>query len=74
MRLSELEKGDRGTILRVDAKKSLKHRLYSFGIYKGAKFEVRAYSLGKKTIELQVGNSMVALRIDEADMIDIEKG
>lgn len=73
MKLSSLQKGDSGTIVKINAGKDLKQRLYSFGIYKGARFEIMACSLGGNTIELKVGSSMVALRRGEVEKIEVEK-
>jgi len=73
MNLSELRKGDKGIITKINAGKNLKTRLYSFGIYKGARFEIMACSLGRNTMELKVGNSMVALRRGEVEKIEVEK-
>ncbi|MCH9814433.1 MAG: ferrous iron transport protein A [Epsilonproteobacteria bacterium] len=73
MNLSELRKGDRGTILKINAGRELKSRLTSFGIYKGATFEIKACSLARNTLELEVGNSLVALRRGEVEKIEVEK-
>ncbi len=73
MRLSELQKGDFGTIKKIDAEKNLKKRLASFGIYKGVQFNIKALSLGRNTVEVRVGNTMVALRRSEAEKIEVEQ-
>ncbi len=73
MNLSELQKGDKGVITKINAGKNLKTRLYSFGIYRGARFEVLACSLAKNTMELRVGNTMVALRRGEVEKLEVEK-
>lgn len=73
MNLSELRKGDKGEITKINAGKNLKTRLFSFGIYKGAKFEILACSLARNTMELKVGNSLVALRRGEVEKLEIEK-
>ncbi len=68
-----LNKGDKGRILRINAGKTLKARMKSFGIYPGVSFQIKAFSLGKNNVELQVGNSLVALRKGEMDKIEVEK-
>ena len=73
MNLSELRKGDKGEIIKINAGKNLKTRLFSFGIYKGAKFEIMACSLARNTMEIKVGNSMVALRRGEVEKLEVEK-
>jgi ferrous iron transport protein A len=71
--LSELRKGNCGVITKINAGKNLKTRLFSFGIYKGARFEIMACSLARNTMEVKVGNSMVALRRGEVEKIEVEK-
>ena len=73
MNLSELKKGDKGEIIKINAEKNLKTRLFSFGIYKGARFEIMACSLAGNTMEIKVGNSMVALRRGEVEKLEVEK-
>ncbi len=72
-RIYHLKTGERGKIKEIKAGKSLKHRMKSFGIYPGVEFEVKNFSIGKRNVELQVGNSLVALRAGEMDKIEIEK-
>jgi len=73
MNLSELKKGDKGEIIKINAEKNLKTRLFSFGIYKGARFEIMACSLAGNTMEIKVGSSMVALRRGEVEKLEVEK-
>ncbi len=68
-----LNKGDRGQIVGINAGKTLKARMKSFGIYPGVEFEIKAFSLGKNNVELQVGNSLVALRKGEMDKIEVQR-
>ena len=72
-KIYHLKVGDRGKIKEIHAGRELKHRMKSFGIYKGAEFEVKNFSMGKRNVELQVGNSLVALRFGEMEKIEIEK-
>jgi Fe2+ transport system protein FeoA len=73
MRLSNLEKGDRVIIKKINADESLKQRLASFGIGRGVEIEIETYSIKRKTYEINVDNTMVALRDEEADKIEVEK-
>jgi Fe2+ transport system protein FeoA len=72
-KIFDLEIGDRARIKQIHAGRELKHRMKSFGLYNGVEFEVKNYSIGKKNVELQVGNSLVALRRGEMEKIEIEK-
>lgn len=73
MTLSDLRKADRAIIIRVNANKSLRDRLSSFGIMRGEELVVKGCSLGGKTIEIEVGSTLIALRADEASNIEVEK-
>ena len=50
----------------------LKQRLVSFGIMKGAKVTLMEYAPRKSTVEVKVGKMRLALRKEEADMIEVE--
>jgi len=73
MRLSQLQKGERAIIKAILASPELKQRLYSFGVIRGEELEVRGHSLAKQTIEIDIDGTLIALRRDEADKIDVEK-
>ncbi len=72
MKLTELKKGQKAIIKKIDANPELKQRLFSLGVVKGAEVEVVDCSLGKSTIEIKVGNSLIALRENEANLIEVE--
>jgi Fe2+ transport system protein FeoA len=73
MKLSELHKGDRAVILKIETDESLKGRLNSFGIARGSEITIEACSLGKQTIEIMVDDTLIGLRGDEAKKIEVEK-
>ena len=71
MKLNELKKGEQGEIIRINADKTLRDRLSSFGIVRGELVTVVEHSLAKQTIEIKIGTSLVVLRANEAEKIDI---
>ena len=73
MKLIDLEKGNQATIIKIDADKALKDRLNSFGVMRGEELTIKGCSLGKQTIEIEVGSTLIALRADEAKRIEVEK-
>jgi len=73
MHLIDLEKGNRASILKIHAEKALRDRLTSFGVMRGEELTVKGCSLGKQTIEIEVGSTLIALRADEAKLIEVEK-
>jgi ferrous iron transport protein A len=73
MKLTELTKGDRAEIIRIHADKALKDRLTSFGVMRGEDLTVKGCSIAKQTMEIEVGSTLIALRKDEAEKIEVEK-
>ncbi len=72
MYLSELKKGQKAVVKNINANSALKQRLFSLGIIKGAIVEIIDCSITKSTIELKVGNTLVAIRDSEAKNIEVE--
>ena len=60
-------------ILKLNAKDDLKQRLISFGLIKGASIEVLEHAPRKSTIEVKIGSMRIALRAQEAELIEVEK-
>jgi ferrous iron transport protein A len=73
MKLTELTKGDKAKIIKIHADKPLKERLSSFGVMRGEELTVKGCSLAKQTMEIEVGSTLIALRKDEAEKIEVEK-
>ncbi len=73
MNLTQLKKGNRAEILKVSADKALKDRLNSFGVMKGEIILIKGCSLAKQTMEIEVGSTLIALRKDEAEKIEVEQ-
>jgi len=72
MNLTELSKGNKAQIIKIHADKALKDRLNSFGVMRGEELLVKGCSLGKQTIEIEVGSTLIALRKDEAQKIEVK--
>jgi ferrous iron transport protein A len=72
MHLIDLQKGNRATIVKIDADTILKERFHSFGVMRGEELSVKGCSLGKQTMEIEVGSTLIALRADEAKRIEVE--
>ena len=72
MLLSQLQKGAHGIITKINASNELKNRFFSFGIMRGEDVEIKECSIGRQTIEVEVGSTLIALRIDEAEQIEID--
>ena len=73
MVLTELRKGERAEIRRINADPELRNRLHSFGIIPGESLEVKGCSLARQTMEIDVDGTLIALRKEEAEKIEVEK-
>ncbi|MEA2099786.1 MAG: FeoA family protein [Campylobacterota bacterium] len=71
--LNNCEKTSKVKVVKLNAKTDLKQRLISFGIMKDADIEVLEHAPGKSTIEIKVGKMRIALRAEEAELIEVEK-
>ena len=72
MSLVDLKKNQKAIIKKIDADADLKQRLLSLGVVRGAEVELVDCSLNKSTVEIKVGNTLVALRDSEAKKIEVE--
>jgi len=73
MFLIDLTKGDHALIVKIHADKALRDRLTSFGVMRGEELLVKGCSIAKQTMEIEVGSTLIALRKDEAEKIEVEK-
>jgi len=71
--LKDCKKMCKVKILKLNAPKDLKQRLISFGIMKEATIEVLEHAPAKSTIEVKVGKMRIALRAQEASLIEVQK-
>ena len=71
-KLLECQKGERVIVKKLNAANELKQRLISFGIMKEAELEVLELAPRKKTIEVKVGKMRIALRAEEAELVEVQ--
>ncbi|MEA2072997.1 MAG: FeoA family protein [Campylobacterota bacterium] len=71
--LLDCNKACRVKVLKLNAPTELKQRLISFGIMKETVVEVLEHAPGKSTVEIKVGKMRIALRAQEAELIEVEK-
>ncbi|MCF6308931.1 MAG: ferrous iron transport protein A [Sulfurimonas sp.] len=72
-KLSDCKKSHVVKVLKLNAPSELKQRLISFGIMKESIIEVLKYSTSKNTMEIKVGKTRIALRAQEAALIEVVK-
>lgn len=71
--LIDCHRACRVKVIKLNAKSDLKQRLISFGIMKETVIEVLEHAPAKSTVEIKVGKMRIALRAQEAQMIEVEK-
>ena len=70
--LTQCEKGSSCKVVKIHASGPLKERLMSFGMARGVGIELLEYSPAKKTVEIRVGKMRIALRREEAELIEVD--
>ena len=71
--LNDCKKACKVKVVQLNSPSDLKQRLISFGIMKETLIEVLEYAPAKSTIEVKVGKMRIALRAQEAKLIEVEK-
>ena len=69
--LSACSKGGSCTVVKNNATGPLKQRLIAFGLLKGSEVKMLECAPGKSTFEIKVGNVSLALRKEEAELIEV---
>ncbi len=72
MKLSDLHKNDKARIVNIGTDEALKSRLFSFGIARGTEISIEACSLGRQTVEIMAEETLIGLRMSEAQKIEVE--
>ena len=71
--ITSCERGRSFYITKIHARGPLKERLMSLGLLKGIELTLLEYAPAKSTIEIKIGKTRVALRAQEAGLIEVEK-
>jgi len=69
--LSACSRGGIATVVKINATGPLKQRLISFGLMKGSEVKMLECSPAKSTFEIKIGNVSIALRREEAELIEV---
>ncbi len=72
-RLNKCEKCSIVRVTKIDTSGPLKQRLISLGIMKNVTLRVLAHTAAKGTMEIKVGKMQIALRAEEASLIEVEE-
>jgi len=71
--LSDLSKGDKAEIIKINADKALRNRLNSFALIRGEILYIKSCSIAKQTMEIEIGSTRIAIRADEAAKIEVKQ-
>ncbi len=72
MNLSEMQKGQTGTVVKVGGNDRLRRRIFEMGILKGTDIYVEKYAPLRDPLELIVKGYHISLRIEEASTIQVD--
>lgn len=72
MYLSQAKKSEKLKIVQIHAQSILKKRLSTLGVIVGKEVEVLEMTIQKNTIKIGIGLGSIALRLDEAKLIEVE--
>ncbi len=73
LKLSNLKEKKEAIIKEIKCNDELKQRFYSFGIIKGANIFVKEVSLRNNTMVIDIENTEIAIRVEEAEQIEVDK-
>lgn len=71
MKLTELPIGSQAIIVKNNAVEPIKSRLFAMGVVKGTEVVMKDYTLTKQTYDVCVGDTDVALRVEEAEQVEV---
>ena len=72
MKLSDLVTNQIAIIKSINCETELKKRFYSFGMIKDALLKIENVSFSKNTIGVNIDDTLIALRFEEALNIEVE--
>jgi len=72
IKLSELKKGQKGKIAKIDGDEKLKTKIIRMGIFEGDEFSVDNVTPFNSNVVIKVKDIRIALRNDEAENIKVD--
>ena len=71
-KLTDLKQDQKATVQKISAPEPLRSRLLGLGVLKGAHVQLKNYTLKKRTYEVEIDRTNIALREEEAQGILVE--
>lgn len=69
--ITSCKRGHSFNIKKIHASGPLKERLMSLGLIKGVELTLLEYAPAKSTVEVKIGRMRIALRKEEANLIEV---
>jgi len=73
MCLLEIEVGEMVSVDSINVSQELKRRLNSFGLMRGSDICIKQFGWFKSTVQIMINRSLIAIRKDEARLIQVHK-
>lgn len=73
MCLLQMEVGDMAAIDAVNVTGALKQRLNAMGLMRDSEICIKQFGWFKSTVQIMINRSYIALRKDEAELIEVHK-
>jgi len=73
MYLTQMKVGDVVSVDSINIQGALKHRLNSLGLARNSEVCIKNYGWFKSTVQIMIDRTLIALRKDEAELIEVHK-
>ncbi len=73
MCLLQMKVGDMAAVDAINIQGDLKHRLNAMGLARNSQICIKQYGWFKSTVQIMINRTLIALRKDEAELIEVHK-
>ena len=73
MCLLQMKIGDIAAVDAINIQGALKHRLNALGVTRNAQVSVKQFGWFHSTVQIMINRTLIALRKDEAELIEVHK-
>ncbi len=73
MCLLQMKVGDMAAVDAINIQGALKHRLNALGVTRDSEICIKNYGWFKSTVQIMINRTLIALRKDEAELIEVHK-
>ena len=73
MCLLEMKAGERALIDSINVKGELRKRLYAMGVMNNSDICIKQFGWFKSTVQIMINSTLIAIRRNEAELIEVHK-